>query len=321
MIHDHLRHPPLTTATLILALGCTGAAAGAAAAAPASSSQPTGARTSSDWVWRYSWNPTTTYAKNSVVSYGGSTWLAKKKLKGVIPSISRNGWALIISDGSPGATGAQGPTGAHGATGAQGSTGAHGATGPQGAHGLVGATGPTGPIGSAGATGNPGPSGSTGATGVIGPTGPTGSVGFTPTLPGPLNPIASGTNMQFTQIVYSTGNISFNAQTSVVTFNAIGRYTITFGVTTDGLLPPVDSLVVGFAVATSQGDYCQAASPLVIGQVGRTCIIEVFAAPVTMSLVNSTLNTINLANLPAHAWMTVEDSAGTMALQVERGVV
>jgi hypothetical protein len=103
-------------------------------------------------------------------------------------------YALFSANGTPGATGPQGPiglTGAVGATGAQGPiglTGAVGATGAQGPIGLtgaVGATGAQGPIGltgavgATGATGATGPQGSIGATGATGATGPQGSIGLT----------------------------------------------------------------------------------------------------------------------------------------------
>jgi hypothetical protein len=90
--------------------------------------------------------------------------------------------------GATGATGPQGPTGLTGATGATGPqgttglTGATGATGPQGATGLTGATGatgPQGPTGLTGATGATGPQGPTGLTGATGATGPQGATGLT----------------------------------------------------------------------------------------------------------------------------------------------
>ena len=83
-------------------------------------------------------------------------------------------YALFSANGTPGATGATGPTGLTGATGPQGPIGLTGATGSDGA---VGATGPQGPIGLTGATGPQGPIGLTGATGPAGTNGQVG--GFT----------------------------------------------------------------------------------------------------------------------------------------------
>ncbi len=70
--------------------------------------------------------------------------------------------------GTPGATGATGPTGTQGATGSQGPAGATGAQGPAGTAGSVGATGATGVAGAIGATGATGPAGATTIAGISG---------------------------------------------------------------------------------------------------------------------------------------------------------
>ena len=94
-------------------------------------------------------------------------------------------YALFSANGTPGATGPQGPiglTGATGATGPQGpigATGAVGATGPQGLQGIQGPAGNDGAVGATGATGPQGPAGNDGAVGTTGATGPQGPIGLT----------------------------------------------------------------------------------------------------------------------------------------------
>lgn len=168
-----------------------GAVPASAAAAPAAAPVTTG----SSWDFKYSWNPNTTYAKGSVVSYNGAIWLAQnKRKKGTsAPSTERNGWALLVTNGATGPqgpVGAQGVAGLHGATGAQGATGSHGAAGARGATGAEGLQGVPGTAGQNGATGANGANGDNGATGPTGATGGTGIQGFAGP-PGPAGPAGS----------------------------------------------------------------------------------------------------------------------------------
>lgn len=133
--------------------------------------------------------------------------------------------SLVLSSGTRGATGAQGPAGATGATGPQGPAGATGPQGATGAAGADGADGATGPQGPAGPTGAAGPQGSTGATGAAGSdgadgatgaTGPQGATGAT----GPQGPAgadgADGSDGSATVSVgtTTTGNAGTNASVS-----------------------------------------------------------------------------------------------------------
>ena len=101
--------------------------------------------------WRGIWNADTLYADNDGVRYGGAFYLAINSSVNIVPT-DTSAWALILPQGSTGATGAKG------ATGSAGVAGAKGATGSAGAHGATGASGPTGPSGSNGLQGSPGPS-------------------------------------------------------------------------------------------------------------------------------------------------------------------
>lgn len=303
----------LVAGTVItVGLACVTGVAQVTAASGAGATQVTGqAKASSNWVWRYAWNPTTTYTRNSVVSYNGSVWLAKKKSKGVTPSISRDGWALIITDGSPGSTGPAGPVGATGSPGTHGVTGSHGATGAAGAGGAGGPIGPQGP------TGIQGPTGPTGVTGGTGATGATGAYSYSPLGPTGTS-VGAGANVIFDQTVYSKGSVSYNPATGVVSLNAAGVYAVEFGVSPDGLLAQNPPLHVGFAVSSSQGDYCEADSMAPVGIIGRTCFIDVVIAPVTLGVVNSGTNAVNLpSSLPRNAWLSLQDTTGSVMLQLD----
>jgi hypothetical protein len=130
------------------------------------------------------------------------------------------------TSGSPGTTGATGPSGTNGLAGATGpigpsgsngiagATGPTGNTGPSGSNGIAGATGPTGntgPSGSngvngnAGATGPAGPAGINGTAGATGATGPSGNDGLTGAT-GPAGPSGSNGLNGFTGATGPTGN-------------------------------------------------------------------------------------------------------------------
>ena len=177
-----------------------------------------------------------------------------------------------------------------GEAGEQGPVGAVGATGLQGATGATGAVGGTGPQGATGATGAVGPQGSTGATG---PQGAAGILSVDP-VHGSLQSVSSGANVVFDTVVYSSGNISYNSVTGVITFQEAGQYNIAWQVSVDGLAslplnydPQVTPPFVSFALSSSQGDLFTAALPTHIGSISSTAIIEVVVAPVTLSLLHT----------------------------------
>lgn len=177
---------------------------------PASAAERPAARvvSSSAWNWKYEWQPDVRYAKNSVVRYGGSVWLARKRIRaGVVPTTNRDAWSLMVSDGATGPAGPQGVAGSPGAKGQTGSPGSKGETGATGS-GLPGPAGPIGATGSEGATGPTGPtgSGSTGATGLVGPAGPIGPTGEGPTGPsGPTGTTGSTGSTGATGVTGPTG--------------------------------------------------------------------------------------------------------------------
>lgn len=105
---------------------------------------------------RGGWLINTKYVVGDVVTYSGTSYIAKKASENVMPPTA-GVWQLLA------ATGPAGPAGA---------------TGPGGAPGSDGAAGPAGPKGDTGSVGAPGPAGGAGATGATGATGPTGPAGL-----------------------------------------------------------------------------------------------------------------------------------------------
>ncbi len=216
----------------------------------------------------------------------------------------------VGATGATGATGSTGATGDIGATGEVGETGATGATGPTGLTGATGEVGATGETGSTGATGATGEIGATGATGDIGATGATGATGSSAILSvdpvhGAGTEVAAGANVIFDTIVYSSGNVSYNSATGVVTFNEAGVYNVTWRVAVDGLTdlplgydPVTTPPYASFSISSSQGDFITSTLPTYLGSLTGTAIIDVVSAPVTLSLVNSGSSwSVNLANL------------------------
>lgn len=196
--------------------------------------------------------------------------------------------SACASDGKQGPQGEPGPKGDDGFQGLQGPQGDQGLPGPQGAAGEQGPKGDPGVLSSAPI------------------------VGLSGTQVGP------GQAIRFDSVQYSSGNISYNSITGTVTFNAAGRYFVSWGVAMDGLVNPVNAPhVVAFALQTSQGDLLGAESVLTVGTLGRTSVVEITVAPVTMSLASTSSNTVNLADTTRNAWMTIRSGDGSVALEVE----
>lgn len=119
------------------------------------------------FVPRGAWTAVASYLSNDVVTFGGSSWRAKRASLNKTPATGPD-WELLASKG---AVGPIGPRGLQGVAGVAGPAGPAGATGPTGATGPAGPAGPDGATGPAGPTGAAGPTGPTGATGPAGPQG------------------------------------------------------------------------------------------------------------------------------------------------------
>lgn len=205
--------------------------------------------------------------------------------------------------GDDGSDGAQGITGIQGPAGPQGEQGPAGPQGEQGIQGVAGAQGPQGPQGTAGADG------SDGATYVL--AAPAYSSGAS---------VAVSSNVVFNTASYLSGNISYNAVTGVVTFNDANRYIIHWDVSTDGLIGAINTATadVGFTLSSSQGDSIPVISLLSTGQISGFGIIDVVAAPVTLSLINDSSNDVQLADVSPNAHMMINSADGTIALSISR---
>ncbi len=95
---------------------------------------------------RGAWNGEDDYVADDLVTFGGSSWRAKRANTGKTPVAGKT-WEVFASAGDPGATGPEGPQGETGPAGDAGPQGEIGPEGPQGATGPQGSTGATGPQG------------------------------------------------------------------------------------------------------------------------------------------------------------------------------
>lgn len=96
--------------------------------------------------------------------------------------------------------------------------------------------------------------------------------------------VAANANVIFENIVFLSGNISYNAGTGVILFNEPGRYVINWWVATQSTQ---STNGVVFALASSQGDFLEGNSPSKTGEVVGFGVIEVVSAPQTLSLINA----------------------------------
>lgn len=96
--------------------------------------------------------------------------------------------------------------------------------------------------------------------------------------------INTGGNVIFESTVFSEGNINYNSITGIITINETGRYIINWWVSTQASISQTGAI---FALSTSQGDLLRGNSPIKTGQVNGIAIIDVVAAPITLSLINN----------------------------------
>ena len=123
--------------------------------------------------------------------------------------------------------------------------------------------------------------------------------------------VVTSANVVFDSIVYLAGNISYNNTTGVITFNEAGRYVINWWV---GTQTTVSTNGAVFALSSSNGDFLEGVSPIRTGEVVGIGIINVVSAPVTVSLVNGSNNTIFYAvDVPLTATLVVvqDDVSGS----------
>ncbi len=122
--------------------------------------------------------------------------------------------------------------------------------------------------------------------------------------------ITSAGNVIFDTVVYTAGNISYNSVTGVITFNETGRYVFTWWVATQTSASTNGAV---FALSSSQGDFLEGNSPIKTGEVVSIGIVDVAAAPVTVSLINASTAQFYYSTLvPVKATLVVieDDIAG-----------
>lgn len=111
-------------------------------------------------------------------------------------------------------------------------------------------------------------------------------------------------NVVFDTIVYTNGNISYDSNTGIITFNEPGRYVINWWVCAQSSSSPFEVAV--FTLHSSQGNVLKGNSPNIPGEVVGFGIINTTSAPVTVSLVNNSTAFINYSdNVPVKATLTV----------------
>lgn len=110
-------------------------------------------------------------------------------------------------------------------------------------------------------------------------------------------------NVIFDSVVLSSGNISYDNATGVITIQEAGRYEFDWWVATQS---SPSTIGAGFALVSSQGDTIIGNSPLKTGEVVGVGIIEVVTAPVTAELRNSSGAVIYYSNVvPVQASLAV----------------
>lgn len=115
--------------------------------------------------------------------------------------------------------------------------------------------------------------------------------------------VESNANVIFDSTAISTGNISYDNTTGVITIQEAGRYEFDWWVATQS---SVSTVGTGFQLVSSQGDAIVGNSPIKTGEVVGVGIIEVETAPVTIALRNSSNATIYYATVvPVKASLAV----------------
>ncbi len=115
--------------------------------------------------------------------------------------------------------------------------------------------------------------------------------------------VESNANVIFDSTVISTGNISYDNVTGVITIQEAGRYEFDWWVATQS---SISAIGAGFALVSSQGDTIIGNSPIKTGEVVGVGIIEVVTAPVTVALRNNSNATIYYSTIvPVKASLAV----------------
>ncbi|SHJ31364.1 hypothetical protein SAMN02745170_02246, partial [Propionispora hippei DSM 15287] len=101
--------------------------------------------------------------------------------------------------------------------------------------------------------------------------------------------VVAGANVVFEDVISSFGAIAYDTTTGIITINKAGRFFVNWWVATQSSLGTQGA---SFSIVTSQGDALPGDSPLKNGEVVGFALFQVEAAPVTVSLENTTSNTV-----------------------------
>ncbi|MGH4052942.1 MAG: BclA C-terminal domain-containing protein [Clostridium sp.] len=96
-------------------------------------------------------------------------------------------------------------------------------------------------------------------------------------------------NVIFDMQVNSYGAIVYNSLTGEIVINKAGRYFINWWVATQSAIGPNN---INFSIQSSQGDNLMGASPVKQNEVVGYALIQVDSAPISLRLINTTLNSV-----------------------------
>lgn len=118
--------------------------------------------------------------------------------------------------------------------------------------------------------------------------------------------VESNANVILDSTVISSGNVSYDSATGVITIQEAGRYEFDWWIATQS---SISTIGVGFELVSSQGDTIIGNSPIKTGEVVGIGVIEVVTPPVTVSLRNNGDATIYYSALiPVKASLAVIES-------------
>lgn len=118
-------------------------------------------------------------------------------------------------------------------------------------------------------------------------------------------------NVVFDNVVFNSGDITYNAVTGVITFNSIGKYHVNWWVATQSVSSSTNAV---FSIISSNGVNTKGNSPIKLNSFSGFAIIDVVTAPVTISLVNTTGIAYYSPTVPTKAMISVNsvvESAGS----------
>jgi hypothetical protein len=122
-----------------------------------------------------------------------------------------------------------------------------------------------------------------------------------------LGTIAPGANVVFDTIINDQSlDLGYNPGTGIFTISGIGNYYVSWWVATDGAEAATS---INFDLVLNGSTVSTTSSPIVTGQVSGTALITVGATPATLALVNTTGETVFIANTAVQANFVIVETA------------